>query len=316
MARVAAARPGGTNGVRGMRDRLLAIAGCCAIVAGCGTLEARMYDLQQLAPDALVGPGAPQGLQLAPLVSNQRNVFTRSYHIGETYTSRAGEAMISVKNYTVMERIGRATALADFEQTCGRSLLGRRGVSCRRIPLAAVRGTAGAVFSVVGAVRTADGDYFAVAMPAEPGTEVYLLVDRRGALRKGAYVVWRRSKVAGLNAGGVTLDEVVPDSLLFEEDKPLFRFETVERFVASGPGYLNFDVVYSGFRSGSRTDNYVLTYREYGRDATDRASFTQQLPFSIANRDIDIMGLRVHVEDVTPDSITFQVLQDAQSTAR
>ncbi|HYC56623.1 MAG TPA: hypothetical protein VEL28_16960 [Candidatus Binatia bacterium] len=312
MARVATL--GNAGRTRGIGGRMLAVFGC-ALLAGCGTLEARMYDLQQLAPDALLGSGVPEGLQLSPLVNSQRNVFTRSYHIGETYTSRAGEAMISVKNYTVTERVGRATALTDFEQTCGRRMFGDDPIPCRRVPLAAVKGAAGAGFNIVGAVRTPDGDYFAIAMPSEPGTEIYVLADRRGVLRKGAYVAWRKSKSQGLAAGGIPLEEVAPDSPI-EEGRPMFKFETVERFVASGPGYLNFDVVYSGFRPGSRGDNFVLTYREYGRDASDRANFTQQLPFSAGSRTVDIMGLIVNVEAASPDSITFQVLQDAQSTRR
>lgn len=284
----------------------------CAIgVSACA--GAKLF-AEDIAARATLAPATRETLRLQPLASTTQNVLTRSYSVGESYTSRVGEPMLSVKNYAVSERVARATALRDFEQLCDRLMSEEPGL-CMEAPLGSVRGGLGSVFDVQGAVSTPDGDYFALALPSSDKRDViYLLVDTEGRLRRGAYVVWRRADSKGYSVAGVPLAEAVVE-LPLDDEAPLFTFENQQTLAASGPGYLNYDLVYLGSRSTPRGDNIFLSYREYGRQATDHLMFEQNLQYPASQRDIDAAGLRLHVETADAETITFRVVEDSQRGA-
>ena len=51
----------------------------------------------------------PDGsILLQPLAPVRRDIFTRSYRLGETYTVHTGEQVVIVKNYAITEKVGRA----------------------------------------------------------------------------------------------------------------------------------------------------------------------------------------------------------------
>lgn len=277
--------------------------------AGCAAYESVAPRAAEPEP-VVVAPAGDGRVFLQPLAPVRRDIFTRSYRVGEVYTARVGESVVSVKNYSVTERVGHATALRDFRQSCKRLLSSEAG-DCTTGPLSMVRGAMGSVFDVIAAVTMPDGQYFAVALPTESGIHAYLLVDPTGRLRRGAYLVSREADSHGFALGRVPVREQRVD-LPLDAEAPLFSFESVERFVFMGPGYLSFDLVFSGRRSGQRGDTYTMLYREFGRDSTDAPAFEQALVFPVTQQEMEVGRLRIRVESVTPEDIRFSVVEDGQ----
>jgi hypothetical protein len=277
--------------------------------AGCAAYESVAPRTAEPEP-VVVAPTGEGPVFLQPLAPVRRDIFTRSYRVGEVYTARVGESVVSVKNYSVTERVGHATALRDFRQPC-RKLLSSEAGDCTRGPLSLVRGTMGSVFDVIAAVTLPDGQYFAVALPPESGTHAYLLVDPTGRLRRGAYVAAREADSHAYAVGRVPVLEQRIE-LPLDAEAPLFSFESVERFVFMGPGYLSFDLVFAGRRTAPRGDSYTMMYREFGRDSTDAPAFEQSLVFPVTQQEVEVGRLRIRVETVTPEEIRFSVVEDGQ----
>lgn len=290
------------------RTSLLAV---LLLASGCSQMQALGSSLQQ----AVVGVpgGSTEGtVVMQPLAPVRRDIYTRSYRLGEAYTAGVGETVISVKNYSVTERVGRATVLRDFGQMCKRSWP-RQGppVLCESDPYVAVRGAMGTVFDVVAAVTLTDGQYFAVALPSDGRSQVYLLVDPTGRLRQGAYLAWREDLSPGYSLGRVPLLELEPEVALGSRE-PLFSFESVEKFVFMGPGYLSFDLVFTGTRDTLRGELVHFSYREFGRDSTDRPAFERVLQFPTSERVIEVERLRIEVEPLGYNELRFRVIADGQ----
>jgi hypothetical protein len=281
------------------------------MLAGCSEMLAMQYRVENaVAPDASQAPA--DGLMLQPLAPVRRDIFTRSYRIGEPYTVRVGEPVVSIKNYSVTEKVGRATALRDFGQMCRRRMFRPKDASpCETTPLASVRGTMGSVFDVVAAVTLPEGKYFAVQLPPDGRAQVYLLVDPTGRLRKDEYIAWREGVSVNLALGRMPLELMAPDHAL-DSSAPLFSFESVEKFVYMGPGYLSFDLVFTGTRDTVRGDMMTFDYREYGRDSTERPAFERPLAFPAGQHVIELHELRIEVQPVGYDELRFRVIADAQ----
>lgn len=290
---------------------MFGLAAALALAASdCSDMQGMAYRIR----GAMPGPSqtVDEGLALQPLAPVRRDIFTRSYRLGETYTVGTGGSVVSIKNYSVTEKVGRATALRDFGQTCRRRFLGGIGMSlCESTPLDAVRGAMGSVFDVVAAVTVPDGKYFAVALPSDGSSQAYLLVDPTGRLRRGAYVAWRGALTPGTPAGRVPVTELAPDFPL-DVESPLFSFESVERFVFMGPGYLSFDLVFTGTRDTVRGELITFNYREFGRDSTDRPTFERPLQFPASEPVIEVEKLRVEVVPLGYDQLQFRVIADGQ----
>lgn len=247
-----------------------------------------------------------------PLAPVRRDIFTRSYRLGDVYTVAAGAQVVSIKNYSITEKVGRATVLRDFSQMCRRSFpRGGKPTLCEDQPLAAVRGTMGSVFDVVGAVTRPDGQFFAVAPPTDGRSQVFLLADPTGRLRRGGYVAWRENLSPGYSMGSVPLVELEPDIPL-DVSRPLFSFESVEKFVFMGPGYLSFDLIFLGTRDTVRGELMTFLYREYGRESTDRPTFERTLQFPVDEHVIEVERLRIEVEPVGYKELRFRVIADGQ----
>ncbi|HEY2776135.1 MAG TPA: hypothetical protein VGK20_18995, partial [Candidatus Binatia bacterium] len=206
----------------------------------------------------------------------------------------------------------KATALRDFGQVCKSRLIHRGRLElCQDAPLSSVRGAMGSVFDVVAGATFPDGQYFAVAVPSDASTQVYLLVDPSGRLRKGGYVAWRDQLNPGTTLGRVPVVELAPDVAL-DSQAPLFSFETVEKFVHMGPGYLSFDLVFTGTRETARGEHMTFDYREYMRDSTDAPTFESTLEFPTTEPTIEVGKLRIAVEPDGYDGLRFRVVADAQ----
>lgn len=258
-------------------------------------------------------PQAEGTIALQPLAPVRRDIFTRSYRLGESYIARSGESVVSIKNYSITEKVGHATVLRDFGQNC-KGRWPRRDVSlCESSPLSAVRGAMGTVFDVIAAVTLPDGQYFAVALPSDGASQAYLLVDPTGRLRRDGYVAWREDLTPGTTLGRVPLVELVPE-LAIDSQSPLFSFESVEKFVFMGPGYLSFDLIFTGTRSTVRGELMTFNYREFGRDSTDLPAFERPLQFPVNEHVIQVERLRIEVEPVGYEQLRFRVIADGQPT--
>jgi hypothetical protein len=285
-------------------------------VLGCSEMEAMNLRLR----NALVGPSGPQAppegtILLQPLAPVRRDIYTRSYRLGDAYVAKIGDPVVSIKNYAVTEKVGRATVLRDFGQLCKRTIFskGSAPTLCQSAPLDAVRGAMGSVYDVVAAVTLPDGQYFAVAIPSDGTSQVYLLVDPTGRLRRGSYVAWREQLTPGTTLGRVPLVELKPE-LALPSDEPLFSFESVEKFVYMGPNYLSFDLVFTGTRDTLRGELMTFNYREYGRDNTERPTFERPLSFSANEPVIEVDKLRIEVEPIGYTQLRFRVIADGQPT--
>ena len=188
----------------------------------------------------------------------------------------------------------------------------RGSTACTEMPLAAVRGEAGAVFDVAAAAVTSSGRFFAVAMPAGDASEVYLLVDPAGRVRPGAYVAWREALLPGQALGRVPLREYSPKPAIESEEQPLFSFETVDSFAPGAAGYLSFDLVYTGTRDTPRGEVTTYLYREYARDRADKVVFERPLTFPVSSPVVAVGDLRLEVEPVGYSEIRFRVIQDGR----
>ena len=98
----------------------IAAAAAVLLAAGCSEMQAMQLRIQKMTSSGK--PGAPQPLPegsfaLQPLAPVRRDIYTKSYRLGETYTVKVGEPVVSIKNYSITEKVGRATALRDFGQT-------------------------------------------------------------------------------------------------------------------------------------------------------------------------------------------------------
>lgn len=300
---------------QGIGNRAFPLLLCCSIgLAGCSTVQAVAFNMksatENVAAHARLAPAVEETLRLQPPTSTTTSVFTRSYRVGESYTSRVGDPMLSVKNYSLRHQVVRASALRDFQQLCDRVLSKAPG-PCSDAPLDNVHGSLGSVFDVHGRIVTPDGEYFAVSLPvADRKDVVYLLVDANGRLRQGAYVAWHRNDSRGYSIEGMPLAEVIPQFAI-DGEEPLFTLDQQETFAGSGPGYLNYDLVYGGNRTTDKGESVFLSYREYARQTTERLVFEQSLQYRVTDHDIQVAGLRLHVDTANPESITFSVVEDS-----
>lgn len=298
--------------------RTTSAAAIAALLAGCSEFRALEYSLGASPAPAPAPSGkawaaaAPEGtVALQPLAPVRRDIFTRSYRIGEAYTVRTGEPVVSVKNYSITERVGHATVLRNFAQACRGGWPRKQVGPCGDSPLSAVRGSMGDVFDVHAAVTQPDGQFFAVAIPSDGKSQVYLLVDPTGRLRRGPYIVWREDLTPGSTLGYIPIVELEPD-LAIDSTSPLFSFESIEKFVFMGPGYLSFDLIFTGTRETVRGEVMTFNYREFGRESTDRPTFERGLQFPTSQRMIEIEKLKIEVEPYGYSELRFRVVSDGQ----
>lgn len=302
------------------------LAGClamCLLASGCSEIQDVSHSLSATflpkpAPEPVAAQPVASSSQLLlqPLAPVRRDIFTRSYRLGETYSIHTGAPVVSIKNYSITEKVGKATALRDFAQLCRRRMFApRKGSPCTDPPLSSVHGSMGSVFEVIAAATFPEAKYFAVRMTPDNQSEVVLLVDTSGRLRPGEYVAWRDDLSAGVALGRVPLDLLSPE-LQMNVSTPLFSFESVERFVYMGPGYLSFDLIFTGTRDTPRGELMTFTYREYGRDSSDRAAFERTLQFPTSDPVIEVQDLRIEVEPLGYNDLKFRVIADGQPAAR
>ncbi|MFT4569671.1 MAG: hypothetical protein ACI8TX_000367 [Hyphomicrobiaceae bacterium] len=278
--------------------------GVLGLAPGCSQLLSGKPDAKAQSDTAVAG----EVVYRKNVPSVTRTVMSKSYRVGEAYRVRVNTPLVSVKNYTVAERVTRAVALEDFEQTCAGVLSGT-GQACSGLPLSSIRGGLGDTFDIAGTAEAGGQTYFMVGLPAA-GARVYLLVDSNGYLAEGAYVAWRSSTDERFHVRGMPHGLVAPPRSL-QTAGPLFSLESDETFVSSGARYLNYDIFYRGTGNDVRGEIYRLVYREYGRSASPVPIFQQNLAYPMAQGTIDILGLRMKISGADASGIGFTVVQEA-----
>ena len=91
------------------------------------------------------------------------------------------------------------------------------------------------------------------------------------------------------------------------EDTVFERVENTEmnRIDPSKP-YNHFEIIFTG----KTQDAINLQYREYGTDSVDRPTFQRNMSYPIDTAIIRFNQIRIRVHEVSPESITYTILQD------
>jgi hypothetical protein len=249
-----------------------------------------------------------------------RTVLQKDYAIGVRRIAQVSEPMLSVKNYTVSDRVLGAVTLEDFEQTCGSSRTADQTqeavdkeaaiVRCTTAPLSYVRGQRETRFGVGGAFRQGGHLFYMVEFDAAENGLVYIAADTRGRLKTGDYVGH-----VPLGAATVVTPLGIPFDLVsitdpLPRDRALFRFEVNETIDPLSPNFQHYSLTYQGTTYDYRGMVYHLLYREYRRDGSKNPLFEQSLAFAGETSTIDVLGFRIRVHNVSDKQIIFTVQRD------
>lgn len=178
---------------------------------------------------------------------------------------------------------------------------------CRRGTLKYVYGHQGDRYPIAGSFLEDERTYYLVQLPA-PGGDLMLAVDEAGHLKSDPYAAWRNEGDTTETRLGVPVRYVatkVPLSIV----GPLFRFERREAVVAGG-GSQNFDLIYRGTSYDHRGLIYHVLYREYDRTRATDPIYVQDLAYSGQTNTLDVLGMRIHVHDVSDEHIIYTIQDD------
>ncbi len=247
-----------------------------------------------------------RSLYMDKVPASTRTVLQKDYAIGARRVAASGERMLSVKNYTVSDRVVGATALGDFEQRC--SGPSDSIVRCENGSMAYVRGQSGERFSVGGAMRQGGNLYYLVAFDAADHGVIYAAADARGRLKPSGYLAKGVSN-AEITELGVPLLPVATKAPIASEGS-LFRFEVAEEIDPLAPNFQHYSLQYDGTTYDHRGMVYHILYREYRRDGSKTPLFEQSLAFAGETSTIDVLGFRIRVHDVSDKQIVYTVQRD------
>jgi hypothetical protein len=178
---------------------------------------------------------------------------------------------------------------------------------CRRGTLKYVYGHQGDRFPIAGSFFEDERTYYLVQLPA-PGGDLMLAVDEAGHLKSEPYAAWRDEDDTTETRLGVPASYVATKVPLSIEG-PLFRFERREAVVAGG-GSQNFDLIYRGTSYDHRGLIYHVLYREYDRTRATDPIYVQDLAYSGQTNTLDVLGMRIHVHDVSDEHIIYTIQDD------
>ena len=257
-----------------------------------------------------------------------RPVDSRSYRIGERAEARINEPLVEVKNFTAGDRTVRAVVIADLKQTCGTkrtpvSSSKRAAIKtepepepvvveklpCKSPPLSYLDIPAGRTLHVAGGFEEAGEQYYLLAVDTPDGT-LFLATDRMGRLKRPPYAAWREVGAENVVTQlGIPLDVVETiDPLLI--DGPVVRYETEEVVLADSANYVHFELDYAGMSDTGRGRTWHLQYKEFRRSPVGSPIYTKRLDYTEVGSSIELLGLRIQVDDVSPSRIVYTVLSD------
>jgi hypothetical protein len=218
--------------------------------------------------------------------------------------------MFSVRNYTAADRVVGAVALQSFRQLCrspGPGDVDLEALACRSGRLSQIRANAHERFDVVGSYIDAGKGYYFVHIPADDGN-LYIAVDTAGRIRYGKYAAWAADDIAETPAGVPLRWQDTPVPLQIQG--PVFRFETQETVAPEASRFVHYELLYRGTTYDWRGMVYHLLYREYRRENPSLPLYEQDLEFAGSVTTVDVLGLRIRVEDVNDNQIVYTVMSD------
>jgi hypothetical protein len=239
-----------------------------------------------------------------------RTVVNKDYAIATRKVATVGEPMFSVRNYTAADHVIGAVALQPFKQLCRSPNPGETNydkLACRSGRLAQLQARAHDRFDVAGSFIDAGKGYYLVKIPASGGN-LYIASDTSGRVKPGRYAAWAPDDVAETPAG-IPLrwqDTPVP----FQVEGPVFRYETQESLAPEGSKFVHYELLYKGTTYDYRGMVYHLLYREYRRENPSLPLYEQDLEFAGSVTTVDVLGLRIRVEDVNDNQIVYTVMSD------
>jgi hypothetical protein len=234
-----------------------------------------------IASIAIVGISACASIrpveQAAP---STRHVYEKTYEIGQEKTTYTGDQMIAYKDYYVTS--SHANTVTPIEDFVMKYWDGHNGVFKK-----------GNQYPIVGEATIDGVYYYAVSADFKSWvglTGKYLImVTKDGTVSKDVYTV------ANLKVG--TFDIEPPSAKC--------RLST-EEAVDMSRGFTNIELVFTGFSNQSIN----LLYREYTSDDLARPAFYQNLTYDRHSEFLRFRKIRLKVDDVSAESITFSVVED------
>lgn len=217
-------------------------------------------------------------------VGNQ-HVLKKNYEVGKPLTVNVGDPMVKVQDYWEDSfEEPSATPNKSFTMTGG--------------PVS-VAFQAGQSYQVKGRLAVDGKDYQVVANQSNPVQYQAALLGDDGKLLPRIVVTG-----PGMNGGHVlviyTLQISPPDATLVRQPKAK---------VNTNKGFINYELLFTGV-----TDNAInLTYREFSPEGLARVAFFQNLTYPRNSPTVTFRNLKMSIDQVSGDSITFRVLEDRRS---
>lgn len=103
---------------RRMEHLMRTLRSCAAIVVVLGMAACTGQPSPARISEPVYEPAGGRVVYMDELPTSTRTVLQKDYALGARRVARVSEPMLSVKNYTVADRVVGAVVLADFEQTC------------------------------------------------------------------------------------------------------------------------------------------------------------------------------------------------------
>ncbi len=202
------------------------------------------------------------------------HVVKTNYTLNEPITVFTGERMIQVKDYFV-EKYQVPIMAVDTDYTINE-----------------VSGKKGDRFNIIGTTKKGKQSFYVVKVPAKDIFSDYwhVLVSEEGRLYHKYYDDDNHKMLGEI--------EYMPSNLRF--------MEVYNEEIKSSSGYINYEIIYSG------TDGNAIKmlFREYTADDLIRPAFHQELIYSASSNTIRFKNLRISIDDVNSESISFKVIED------
>lgn len=230
---------------------------------------------------ACTAPLRPEGVRH---LGNQ-HVLKSNYEVGKPLTVNVGDPMVKVQDYWEDSfEEPSATPNKSFTMTGG------------PVNLAFLEGQS---YQVKGRMAVEGKDYQVVANQSNPIQYQAALLGDDGKLLPRVVAT-----NPGMNGDHVmviyTLQISPPDGTLIRQPKTR---------VNTNKGFVNYEILFTGI-----TDSAInLTYREFSPEGLARVAFFQSLTYPRNASTITFRNLKMSIEQVSGDNITFRVLEDRRT---
>jgi hypothetical protein len=278
------------------RNTLRYYAGCSLLV--CERHPMKMAFVALLCACFVTSCAAPPPASFIPLGQGQEKApvqeVIKNYRIGESRKASVGESIVTVKDYYVAKS-GAFKALEASESfevwskdpTASRAmLLGTKGAA---IPISAEAVIDGKNYYLIESTQNlAAGSLSHGIYIGEGGVP---LMDRFRTTMKVGNIVNASDRALGVR---INPPNVRFTNKMQEKSEVLFR------------GQENFEIVFTG----KSRDELTFLYREFSSSDHARQAFFQNLTYSAKEPIIRFRKLKIKIEHVSNDGITYTVLED------